>query len=43
MSDVWTMSEADFELIKNLLYFIVFELAVIIGLWVAKALNWWKW
>ena len=33
----------DLSTIENILYFIVFELAIIVGYHVGKALNWWKW
>lgn len=37
------MTESDVATLTDCLYFVIFELAVIIGLWIAKALNWWKW
>ena len=33
----------DLSTSENILYFIVFELAIIVGYLVGKALNWWKW
>lgn len=32
----------DLSTIENILYFIVFELAIIVGYLVGKALNWWN-
>lgn len=37
------MEATDLGQVENCLYFIICELAIIIGLWVGKALNWWKW
>ncbi len=37
------MTESDLTVLTNILSCIVFELAVLIGCWIGKSFNFWKW